>query len=117
MSKDDAGRQTAIYLHCTDHAPVAFQTLFGEARRCNDLDYEAAMGALEPKEELKNTASISPSHSKSALPVAASAGFTFNSTAAQPLGVCEVFLMWFRQSEERFEQEKQVIANIVLRMD
>ncbi len=80
-----AGRQTAIGPTLYDHAPVAFQTLFGEARRCNDLDYEAAMGALEPKEESKkNTASISPSHSKAALPVAASAGFTFNSTAAQP---------------------------------
>jgi hypothetical protein len=80
-----AGRQTAIGSTLYDNAPEAFQNIFGSTRRRADFDYAAAMEALEPKEDSKkNSASIGSSLAKAALPTAASAGFTFNATAAQP---------------------------------
>ena len=80
-----AGRQTAIGQTLYDNAPEAFQNLFGSLRRRTDFDYAEAMDALEPNDDSKkNSASIGSSLSKPALSAAASAGFTFNASAAQP---------------------------------
>lgn len=78
------GRQTAIGPGLYDHAPEAFQTLFGEARRRSDFDYAAADEALNPKPESQKSAGTGASLLRPATSAAAAAGFTFNKAAAQP---------------------------------
>ncbi|WP_230418952.1 adenylate/guanylate cyclase domain-containing protein [Undibacterium griseum] len=74
------GRQTAIGPTLNEHAPPQFQDLFRNDRRRSDFDYDAAMEALNTKDDSKK-ASASGSLLKSA--TAASAGFSFG-TAAEP---------------------------------
>lgn len=78
------GRQTAMGPALYDHAPEAFQTLFGESRRRSDFDYAAADEALNPKPESQKSSGTGASLLRPATSAAAAAGFTFNKAAAQP---------------------------------
>lgn len=78
------GRQTAMGPKLYDHAPEAFQTLFGDSRRRSDFDYEAADEALNPKPEAQKSSGTGTSLLRPATSAAAAAGFTFNKAAAQP---------------------------------
>jgi hypothetical protein len=77
------GRQTAMGPGLYDHAPEAFQALFGESRRRSDFDYAAADEALNPKPDSQKSAGTGASLLRPATSAAA-AGFTFNKAAAQP---------------------------------
>jgi hypothetical protein len=81
------GRQTAIGPTLNEHAPEAFQTLFGSTRRRADFDYPTALEALEPKTDSKKAVAnlgldlLKPAATTAS---AAAAGFAFGKTAAQP---------------------------------
>lgn len=73
------GQQTAIGQNLSKHAPTALKALFGATRRRADFDYAAAEEALKPKDE---KAGASSGLLKAA--TAASAGFSFGPSGAQP---------------------------------
>jgi hypothetical protein len=81
------GRQTAIGPTLYEHAPEAFQTLFGSTRRRADFDYPTAVEALEPKTDSRKAAvplGSSLLRPAAATASAAASGFAFGKTAAQP---------------------------------
>ncbi len=76
------GRETAIGTSLDKHAPQVFRDLFGSRRKRADFDYAIADVALNPKEESKKGAAVGVGLLKPA--TAASSGFAFGKTAAQP---------------------------------
>lgn len=74
-----SGRQTAVGETLNKHAPAGLKAFFGASRRCSDFEYAAAEQALKPKDEKANAAG---GLLKAA--TAASAGFSFGPSSAQP---------------------------------